>query len=254
VAGQKYTVKDLHNCGISSWDTDSPGVISISGSTTASLQAFVFDPNRTTVVIWGKNSEGTTYPITLTVSRPNMFLTDHATVSVGTTAALLYMELYESTGEKIPASYWPGSPQFTSDNPAIATATIGAASGIGRNVNVTGVSAGGTVIRTSYLGASGASVITSTSAPAASVTLSTTQVWMVAGGNTFRISATVKDAAGNVLTKPVAWSSSNPSAATVDQTGLITSGSGGDTLVRAQVDGVYAEASVSVSIGCFDCP
>jgi hypothetical protein len=249
-AGQKYYVDDTNVCGISSWGTYNPAIISISGGVRATLQAKMYDPQQISVTIWGQTTAGVQYSTNLTISRASLVITDHATMAVGGTATL-YLEAYDIDGARIPASFWPTNPQFTSDNPAIATAAAGAVSGNGMNVIVTGKAAGSTVVRTGFLGGNGAAVITVNSASAASITLNTTQVWMVQG--TYQLVATVKDAAGNVLTKPVSWSTSDASVATVSQTGKVTAVSGGGADIRATVDGISASTHISVDNGCNDC-
>ena len=50
----------------------------------------------------------------------------------------------------------------------------------------------------------------------------------------FRLRATVRDAAGTILTVPVTWSVSNPAVTTIDDTGLVTPrGIGIDTIAAA---------------------
>src|SRR5207302_7187439 len=56
-------------------------------------------------------------------------------------------------------------------------------------------------------------------------------VAITAIGGTFQASAAVFDSAGNLLARPVTWSTSAPLIATVDATGLITArGIGADTI------------------------
>lgn len=249
VAGQKYTIQDTRGCGISSWGTDDPSFISIATGAFVTFQAVKYDPNHISTNVWGRNASGTWYQ-NLTISPATLSLTDRATVSVGTSTTL-YMEAREDNGTIIPSSYWPATLQFSSDNAAIATASPGSVSGNGRYINVAGLAAGATVVRTAFLGGHTAATISVTAAPAASVTLNTTQVFMIVGG-TFQLSATVKDASGTVLTKPVTWSSANPSIVTVSSSGRLSAVAAGNADITATVDGVFATAHVSVD-ACSDC-
>jgi len=251
VAAQKYTVIDNNNCGVTSWQSGNSSVVTITGGSQGTLQAVVYDPQQTSVTVYGKLGTGAAFPLNLTISRPNLFLTDRATISVGTTGTL-YMELYESTGQKIPSSYWPSTPTFTSDAPAVASAVAGNPSGVGRDVLVVGRAGGSAIIRTTFFGASGTSFITVTTTPAASVTLNVDSRYVLYG-ETFQLVATVRDASGNVLSKPVSWSSSDPAIVKVSQTGTVSGASLGQAVVTATVDGLSASATITIHNSCRDC-
>src|SRR5437879_2606196 len=96
---------------------------------------------------------------------------------------------------------------WTTSNGVVATVS---ASGL-----VTGVAIGAATITTTSEGQSGTSAVTVSNVPVASVVLSPATASVLVGG-TVQLSATPKDAAGNVLTgRVVAWTSSNPAIATV---------------------------------------
>ncbi|HEX2189587.1 MAG TPA: lamin tail domain-containing protein [Longimicrobiaceae bacterium] len=66
-------------------------------------------------------------------------------------------------------------------------------------------------------------------------------------GSTQQLSAAATDANGKTTSATFAWSSSSPSAATVDATGRVTAVAVGSATIRATADnGVYGEAAVSV--------
>lgn len=65
-------------------------------------------------------------------------------------------------------------------------------------------------------------------------------------GGTVQLSATVRDAGGSVLDRPVSWSSSNSSVASVNQQGRVTGQGVGTAVIRAAVDNVDGEATVRV--------
>ncbi len=72
-------------------------------------------------------------------------------------------------------------------------------------------------------------------------------------GDTLPLTATAKDAKGNVLGSslsglPVSWSSNNKPVATVDQTGLVTAKGVGTATITATVEGVSGTAIVTVAV------
>ena len=68
---------------------------------------------------------------------------------------------------------------------------------------------------------------------------------------TVQLTATLRDASGNVLTGlPVSWTSSNPSVSTVSATGLVTGGLvAGSAIITASSDGQTGSASITVPAG-----
>jgi alpha-tubulin suppressor-like RCC1 family protein len=66
-------------------------------------------------------------------------------------------------------------------------------------------------------------------------------------GSRFQMTAIPRDAQGNVLPgRPVVWSSTDPSVATVSATGLVTAVAVGAATILADVEGVRGQARVSV--------
>src|SRR5205807_589553 len=87
---------------------------------------------------------------------------------------------------------------------------------------VTGVVAGAVTITATSEGQSGTASITVSGVPVASVTVSPASA-SVPAGQTVELSATLRDANGNILTgRSVTWASNNTSVATVTGTGLVT--------------------------------
>ena len=68
----------------------------------------------------------------------------------------------------------------------------------------------------------------------------------ISTGDTFQLSAIVKNQSGHVINNPVEWSSNNPSVATVDNDGTVTAISAGTTIITATADTVNAECMVTV--------
>ncbi len=71
-------------------------------------------------------------------------------------------------------------------------------------------------------------------------------------GDTLPLTATAKDAKGNVIGSslsglPVSWSSSNTAVASVDQTGLVIAKGQGTATITATIEGVSGTANVTVT-------
>ncbi len=117
---------------------------------------------------------------------------------------------------------------------------------------VTGVGAGGpATITATTSGQSGtASVtVTSTTVPVASVEVTPATASVPVGGSV-QLTATTRDAAGNVLTgRPVTWGTGAPGIATVSTTGLVTGVSQGPATITATSEGRTGSASVTVTAG-----
>ena len=130
---------------------------------------------------------------------------------------------------------------WTSGAPSVATVS-------GTGV-VTGVAAGGPVtITATSEGQSGTAAITVVPVPVASVTVAPAAA-TIQIGQTVKLSATTKDANGNVLTgRPVTWASGNTAVATVSATGVVTGvAPGGPVTITATSEGQSGTAAVTVS-------
>ncbi len=130
---------------------------------------------------------------------------------------------------------------WASGNTALATVS---ATGV-----VTGVAAGGPVtITATSEGQSGSAAITVTAVPVATVSVAPATA-SVAVGQTVPLSATTKDASGNVLTgRVVTWASGNTSLATVSTAGVVTGvAAGGPVAVTATSEGQSGSAAVTVT-------
>ena len=114
---------------------------------------------------------------------------------------------------------------------------------------VTGLLPGTATITATSGGQSGTSAITVQLAPVATVTVSPSQLNLRDrdGQRTGTLTATTRDALGNVLTgRVVTWSSSNTNVATVDQSGVVTAQNKGSAIITATSEGQSGTAAVQV--------
>src|SRR3989441_567611 len=128
---------------------------------------------------------------------------------------------------------------WVSSNPAAATVS---ASGV-----VTGVAVGAATITATSEGQNGTSSVTIALIPVASVSLSPGSATVVTG-NTVQLTATPQDANGAPLSgRVVTWASSNPAAATVSASGLVTGVAVGAATITATSEGKSATTAITVS-------
>lgn len=129
---------------------------------------------------------------------------------------------------------------WASSNAAVATVD---ATGL-----VSAVAPGTAAVAATSEGKSGVAIISVTDVPVASVTITPT-IKNVSIGDTVRLVATLKDAAGNVLTgRTVTWTSSSPTVATVNTTGLVTGVAPGTAAITATSEGKSGVAVMTVLV------
>lgn len=142
---------------------------------------------------------------------------------------------------------------WSTSTPAVAS--------VSTSGKVTGVAVGSATITATSEGKSGTATVTATLAPVASVTVSPASASLSVGGTT-QLTATARDSAGNPLTgRIITWASGNPSAATVNGSGLVTGVAAGTATITATNEGKSATAAVTitaatscVSTGTMLCP
>ncbi len=71
-------------------------------------------------------------------------------------------------------------------------------------------------------------------------------------GQTLQLHATGKDDTGNAINMPVAWVSSNPNVAAVDQHGMVRSMGAGTANVSARTGALASQAAITVAMPKFD--
>jgi len=240
------------------WASSNAAVATVSGSGLVTGQT----AGSATVTATSEGKNGTAaITITAPVANPAT-VTDLAVASVTASAATLtFSDVSDGTGQ--PASYFlryaAGTISWGSatELPAIA----GGAIGTKQSVTVPGLTAGtayqfqvvayrGTPPNAVFGGLSNvASGTTSAStAPVASVTLSPASA-SVAVGTTQQFTATLKDAAGNVLTgRTVTWTSSNTVLALVSGGGLVTGVAAGTVTITAASEGQSGSAALTITV------
>src|SRR5439155_15837556 len=102
---------------------------------------------------------------------------------------------------------------------------------------VTGVAVGAVTITATSEGQSGTASVTVANVPVASVAISPSAPNMYVG-STVQLTATPKDASGNVLTgRTVTWTTSSGAVATVSASGLVTGVAVGAATITATSEG-----------------
>jgi len=128
---------------------------------------------------------------------------------------------------------------WSSDNGSVATV-----SGTGL---VTAAGVGTATITATSEGKSGTASVTVSSVPVAAVTVSPATASLMAG-QTVQLTATLKDANGNILTgRPVTWSSNTTGVATVNSTGIVTAKVAGTATITATSEGRSGTSAVTVT-------
>jgi uncharacterized protein YjdB len=137
----------------------------------------------------------------------------------------------------------PGVP-FTWSSASTTTATVDA------NGLVTGRAVGNVNVSAGFGAVSGASLVSVALAPVNTVDVTPPTATISVTQPTVQLTATLKDAGGNVLTgRTVAWSSSNNNRATVNSSGLVSRPTGatpGSVTITATSEGKSGTSTVTV--------
>ena len=127
---------------------------------------------------------------------------------------------------------------WTSSSPTVATVNDGG--------TVSAIAAGSATITATSEGKTGSASLTVIPAPVATVVVTLALPSLTLGATT-TASAVLRDERGATLTgRSVAWSSSTPAVATVDNSGAITTLAVGTTLITALSEGKSATATLTV--------
>jgi trimeric autotransporter adhesin len=157
-----------------------------------------------------------------------------ATIQRGTT-----LQLSATVNDESGAAVTDRALTWTSSNPGVAVVS---ASGV-----VSGVALGTASIRAALDGKADTVSIAVVAVPVGSVTVQPSTASLPIGQST-TLTATVKDANGNVVTDhEVAWTSSNALVATVATNGVVKALSAGTAIISATSDGSSGSATVTVT-------
>ncbi|MGM0555268.1 MAG: Ig-like domain-containing protein, partial [Myxococcota bacterium] len=171
----------------------------------------------------------------ITVNRPVVSIEispEVATVDVNSTVQLT-ATLLDANGDVISGR----SVNWTSSNSNTAS--------VDDTGTVTGHQEGDVVITARAEGVSATADIT-VGAPVDSVTVSP-DGGAIEVADTLQLDASLQDAGGNTLQRPVTWSSSDPAVASVDDSGLVTGESEGTAQITAESEGVTDTVTVDVT-------
>jgi alpha-tubulin suppressor-like RCC1 family protein/uncharacterized protein YjdB len=190
---------------------------------------------RNGVVTITATSEGQSGSATVTVvpgAPASVTITPNPlTLAAGFTGQLTAL-VRDASGDTLPAAVaW-----------ATTDGTIAQVSGTGL---VTGIAEGTVIVTASSGGIVGTDTVVVTPAPVATISISLTGTH-VGVGATVQLSATPRDAQANPLLRPVQWSSSDPSIATISPSGLALGVSPGSTLMVATSEGVSDSVTLVV--------
>lgn len=134
-----------------------------------------------------------------------------------------------------------------SGRPATWNSSNAAVASVASTGTVTGLSVGSASIVATIGTVSGTASITVTPPPVAAVSLSPSPVTMLGVGATTQMTATLRDAAGNILTgRTVTWSAATSAVASVSSSGMVTAVGPGATRITATSEGRFAATDVTV--------
>jgi trimeric autotransporter adhesin len=212
------------------WSSSAPSVATVSST------GLVTALGAGTAVIRG-SSEGKSATATVSVSLVPVaslsVVPATLTLAVGRSAPLAALPL-DSAGTLLGGR----TISWTSATPTVATV---AANGV-----VTGVAPGTARITATTGGRSASSVVSVTLIPVDRITLTPTSA-TIKQGATVQLTATLRDAAGNVLTgRSLTWQSGSSTIARVSTSGLVSGVGKGTVLIFAESEGKRVQASIVV--------
>ena len=228
-----------------SWRSDNPAVLSVTstGPETARVTALAAGAATVSATAPSGASGGTR----ITVTSPPAPVATTTRVDVTPSArSLAARETVQLTATPVDASGAPRSGRAIAW--ASSDASVASVSDAGL---VTAVRAGSATITATADGVSGSAAIEVTAPPPPPVVTARVEVTPSAGAlrpaDRRQLAATPFDAGGSPRAgRPVAWSSSAPGVATVNDGGLVTAVAPGSTTVSATIDGVVGSTVVVV--------
>jgi len=214
-----------------SWSSSNPTVASVSniGAITA------LTPGTTTIVATSEGQSGSAVLTVLPVP-----------VAV-VTVALAQATLTAGSSTVAIATLRSATNDVLTERPITWSSSDNAIATVSQSDTISSMSPGTATITAQSGSQSGSAVLTVTPPSVALVNVSLgAQSLQV--GQTTTASAVARDAAGNVLTgRPVNWSSTTPSVASVSGAGVVTALAPGTTVISASIDGRVGTAALQVS-------
>lgn len=215
-----------------SWQSSNPGVLSI-GSTTGLATGVAVGSATVTATSEGRSGTLSVSVINIPVASVTLSPTS-ASISIGGT-----QQLTATTRDASGNTLTGRTVTWTTSNAGVAQVN---ASGL-----VTAVATGTAIVTATSEGRAATATI-SVSAPVSTVTVTSSSGSLSAGG-TMQFTATLRDAAGNVLTgRTVTWSSSNGAVASVSTTGLVTALASGSATITATSEGRSGSKGLTVTV------
>ena len=213
------------------WSSSAPAVATVSGAGLVTAAT----PGSATITATSEGKTGTS-AITVTVVPVAAVTVSPASVSLvigGTT------QLAATTADSAGNALSGRVVTWTTSAPSVATVS---ASGL-----VTAVAAGSVTLSATSEGKSGSATVTVNVVAVATVTIAPASASVTVGATT-QLTATTKDAAGNVLTgRTVTWSSSAPGVATVSSSGLVTAVAAGSATITATSEGQSGTSAITIA-------
>ncbi|HEX5072358.1 MAG TPA: Ig-like domain-containing protein [Gemmatimonadaceae bacterium] len=213
------------------WVSRNPAIASVTGDGTLSAK-------RRGVAVLVAESGGVARAATIVVMPPPVVavVIDGATppLVVGTATSLRAIARMAARAESVDQER---TFEWRSSDPAIATVSAGG--------TVTARKPGRVTISATCEGVRGQVEVTVVTVRAHSIVVKSPPS-PLRRGDTAALSASVYDAAGSVLERPVAWRSSDPRVVSVDQQGRIVARDEGWAIVTAQADGIESPVEIVV--------
>lgn len=212
------------------WSTHDPRIVTVSpqGIVTAVSAG-------STQVAASKGGKSALAPVTVSALPPALVRVTPTTSNVIIGAKATLNAEVRDAGGSLMTGY---TVTWSSASPAIATVNSGGV--------VTGVAVGNVVITAAAAGLNGTAVVTVQPVPVASVAVAPS-TGSVQVGKVIQLTATMRDAAGNVLTgRSVTWTSASASTATVAGAGAVTGLKKGTATISATSEGKTGTATITV--------
>lgn len=213
------------------WSSGSPGIATVSALGVVTGMA----PGNAVIVATVDGTQGSALITVRAVPVASISVTPPAAGTAVGSSITLSAILRDATGNLLTGRVigWTSS-----DNSIATVSNFGV---------VTGVAIGNVTITATSEGQTGSSSISVAGVPVTAVSVTPPTASLTVGQST-QLSATPRDAQGNVLTgRVVNWSGGSPNVATVSATGVVTGVGIGSTTVTATIDGVSASASITVT-------